>query len=207
MDQFFSSLDSAASHNQPQTLRSQALSEPRVPSLPPPLRTDTLDFKRQSQAAAPHSGNEATMFTPVSVKPAPIDLTSQLINSNLSQIKLSATTADNSQWMPTPSRMPAAAADSWLSAGGNMVGAFNAAASQNFTTPPFNRPNLNVSNSNSSQSFSALDNLLPAKPKPAPMGQTQYSQPLLIASNVAANSDSSKNANQLSSQDIMDFLK
>lgn len=129
----------------------------------------------------------------------PKDLTSTLIDSNLNQIKSPQSQSGNNNWTTSSNSSNWATGSSNSSWNGNFAG-FPAVTSP--TVPP-----APTSSSNNGNNWSALDNLLPTKPQKLPMNQ--MGAPLLMAHSAVGNGNNSQAGgapNQLSQQDIMEFL-
>lgn len=153
----------------------------------------------------------------------PVDLASKLIDSNLNQIKSPTgnNNANNGSWMtsPTSSNDNAWGAMTSSTSGGNWSANFTGTNSMmTGGTQPQQQPAKQWSvtgssvglSGNGNNNWSALDNLLPAKPQKTPMNQMSGQQPLLMSHSQATSTvGSNKNqpgTNQLSQQDIMEFL-
>lgn len=164
----------------------------------------------------------------------PIDLTSKLIDSNLNQIKSPTGNNNNSNtlsnWPGTGGMSNSNSGDSNWGAmtsapssnnGANWNANFSGMNSNSshalqsptqWTAVPAMSNNSNANGN--SNNWSALDNLLPNKPQKTPMNQMmlgQGQQPLLMAHSQAPGGgggtvSGNTGTNQLSQQDIMEFL-
>lgn len=166
---------------------------------------------------------------PMKLQQKPMDLTSSLMDSNLNQIKsptgiknnwaTSGTGNGGSDWgamtsAPTTGGGGSAAGENW---NGNFAG-FNSMSSAGTAPMTMTSPTSmgmmsaqpqqwgTATNNNANNNWSALDNLLPAKPQKTAMNQMGNQQPLLMSQSTGNNSNIKSGTNQLSQQDIMEFL-
>lgn len=153
----------------------------------------------------------------------PTDLTTRMIDSNLQQIRSppgnnNSGDSGNSNWMTSENSGWGAmmGANSTSTTSGNWNANFNQ-FNAGMTSPQQPQPvsafsrgpaasGVGSSNANYGN-WSALDNLLPAKPQKTPINQMGGQQPLMSHSHlVTSPTNSNRSANQLSQQDIMEFL-
>lgn len=190
---------------------------------------NTPDLVASRPMAAPFSA------PPAAAPQKPIDLTSKLMDSNLNQIK-SPTGNNNSSsnWMTSPTAASAAAPPSssgesnWGAMTSSTSGSnwnanfsgFNAMQSaapastmmpQQWAGSTTTKPSSQSNGTNNN--WSALDNLLPAKQKTPINQMSGGQQPLLMSHSQPMQGSGNNNkqqqgggANQLSQQDIMEFL-
>lgn len=147
----------------------------------------------------------------------PVDLASKLIDSNLNQIKSPTgnNNSNNGSWMtsPTSSNDNAWGAMPSSTSGGSWSANFAGTGTQQQQQQPIAKQWSVTGSSvglsgNGNSNWSALDNLLPAKPQKTPMNQLGGQAPLLMSHSQVTSKDNKgqTGTNQLSQQDIMEFL-
>lgn len=151
----------------------------------------------QSQAAI------APKQAALKINNKPKDLTSSLVDNNLSQLKLAhSNSTNNNTWLGSTS-------NNWNASAASPVSSFG-----NFQSPPTaSASNQKPLVSKKNDDWGAFDDLLPSKKEKVPLNQMRpsSSQPTGFVQSSGSNNSfkgvSNRKNNELSADDIMEFLK
>lgn len=149
------------------------------------VQQQELNQRLQSQ------GSITPKAAPLKIGNKPKDLTSSLLENNLTQLKLTHSTSNNNNWFNTS----------------------NNNSNSSWSTPSANNNTVTTPSQKKNEDWGAFDDLLPnsSTKKKTPMNQMKHSssQPLNLMQHSSSSSSMTnrKKTNDLSADDIMEFLK